>query len=139
MVRSIGADHVIDYTQEDFTQNGQRYDLIVDMVAIHSLADLRQALNPGGKCVVVGFSTLAKMIKVTLLGPWISRKGDKELGMLMPEENETDLAYMKEYIELGKVVSVIDRSYTLEQVPEAIGYLEKGHARGKVVITNGSS
>jgi NADPH:quinone reductase-like Zn-dependent oxidoreductase len=135
MVHSIGADHVIDYTEEDFTQNGQRYYLIVDMVANHSLADLRQTLKPGGRCVVVGFSTLAKMLKITLLGPWISRMGDKELGMLMPEENETDLVYMKEKIEAGEVSPVIDRSYTLEQVPEAIEYLEMGHARGKVVIT----
>ena len=135
MVSSMGADHVIDYTMQDFTKNGQRYDLIVDMVAIHSLANLCQALKPGGKCVVVGFSTLAKMIKVTLLGPWISRMGNKELGMLMPEEDEADLIYMKELLEAGKVVPVIDRVYTLEQVPEAIGYLEKGHARGKVVIT----
>jgi NADPH:quinone reductase-like Zn-dependent oxidoreductase len=105
------------------------------MVAIHSLADLRRVLNPNGRCVVVGFSTLAKMIKVTLLGPWLSRTGDKEVGMLMPEENEMDLVYMKELIEAGEVSPIIDRSYSLEQVPEAIGYLEKGHAQGKVVIT----
>jgi NADPH:quinone reductase-like Zn-dependent oxidoreductase len=135
MVRSIGADQVIDYTQEDFTQNGQRYDLIVDMVAIHSLSDLRRSLKPGGKCVVVGFSSLVRMIKVTLLGPWISRMGDSEIGMLMPEENETDLTNMKAQVEAGEVVPIIDRSYNLEQVPEAIEYLEKGHARGKVVIT----
>jgi len=135
MVRSIGADQVIDYTQEDFTKNGLRYDLIVDMVATHSLSDLRQALKPGGKCVVVGFSTLGKMIKVSLLGPWLTRFSDKEVGMLLPVEDETDLLYMKDLLDAGKVVPVIERSYTLEQVPEAIKYLEKGHARGKVVIT----
>jgi NADPH:quinone reductase-like Zn-dependent oxidoreductase len=135
LVRSIGADHVIDYTQEDFTKNGQHYDLIVDMAANHSLSALKRALNPNGICVVVGFSTLAHMIKVTLLGPWISRLGNQKMGMLMPNEDGTDLATMKELLETGKVVPVIDRYYTLSEIPEAIRYLEAGHARGKVVIT----
>jgi NADPH:quinone reductase-like Zn-dependent oxidoreductase len=135
MVRSIGADRVIDYTQEDFTQNGQSYDLIIDIAANHSLADLKRILNPQGICVVVGFSTLVHMLGVTLLGPWISRRGSKKLGMLMPKEDETDLKVMKEILETGKVVSVIDRQYTFTEIPEAIRYLEEGHARGKIVIT----
>ncbi len=134
MVRSIGADHVIDYTQEDFTQNGQRYDLIVDIVANHSLSDLKRALSPKGICVVVGFSTLGHMLQVRLLGPWISRNGNKKLGMLMPKEDSQDLAMLKELLETG-IVPVIDRRYPLAEIPEAIRYLEKGHARGKVVIT----
>jgi NADPH:quinone reductase-like Zn-dependent oxidoreductase len=135
MVRSIGADQVIDYTKEDFTQSGQRYDLIIDIVANHSLSDLKRALNPKGICVVVGFSTLVHMLKVRVLGPWMSRNGTKKLGMLMPKEDETDLVVMKELLETGQVIPVIDRRYAFSEVPEAIRYLEGGHARGKVVIT----
>jgi len=135
MVRSIGADHVIDYTQEDFTQNEQQYDLIVDIAANHSLSDLKRVLTSQGICVVVGFSTLVHMLKVTLLGPWISKTGSQKIGMLMPEENKQDLTDMKELLESGKITPVVDRRYTLSEVPEAIRYLEAGHARGKVVIT----
>lgn len=135
IVRSIGADRVIDYTQEDFTQNGQCYDLIIDIAANHSLADLKRVLSDQGICVVVGFSTLVHMLGVTLLGPWMSRNGSKKLGMLMPKEDETDLNVMKEILETGKVVSVIDRQYAFTEIPEAIRYLEEGHARGKIVIT----
>ncbi|MFC1878770.1 NAD(P)-dependent alcohol dehydrogenase [Chloroflexota bacterium] len=135
MARSIGADHVIDYTQEDFTQNSRCYDLIVDIAANHSLKDLESVLNPKGICVVVGFSTLVHMLRVRILGPRISKAGGKKLGMLIPEEDKTDLVVMKEILESGKVAPVIDRRYTLDEVPEAIRYLEKGHARGKVVIT----
>jgi len=135
MVRSIGADHVIDYTQEDFTQNEQQYDLIVDIAANHSLSDLKRVLTSQGICVVVGFSTLVHMLKVTLLGPWISKTGSQKIGMLMPEENKQDLTDMKELLESGKITPVIDRRYTLSEGPEAIRYLEAGHARGKVVIT----
>lgn len=135
LVRSIGADHVIDYTQEDFTNNGHQYDLIVDMVANHSLSDLKRTLTPNGNCVVVGFSTLVHMVGVSLLGPWISMTGSKKMGMLMPKEDKTDLVFMKELLEAGKVVPVIDRCYTFSEVSEAIRYLEKGRARGKVVIT----
>ncbi len=135
MVRSIGADHVIDYTQEDFTQNGQQYDLIVDIVANHSLSDLQHCLSSEGICVVVGFSTLVHMFKVRFLGPRMSKNGTKKIGMLMPVENENDFGVMTELLEAGKVVPVIDRRYTFGEAPEAIRYLEKGHARGKVVIT----
>lgn len=135
MVSSIGADNVIDYTREDFTQNGQCYDLIIDMVANHSLSDLKKSLSLNGICVVVGFSTLVHMFKVRLLGPWMSRNGNQKMGMLMPKEDETDLVFMKEMLEAGKVVPVIDRCYPLSEAPEAIRYLEGGHARGKVVIT----
>jgi len=135
MVSSIGADNVIDYTQENFTQNGQRYDLIVDIVANHSLSDLKISLSPNGICVVVGFSTMVHMFKVRLLGPWMSRNGNQRMGMLMPKEDENDLVFMKEMLEAGKVVPVIDRCYPLSETPEAIRYLEEGPARGKVVIT----
>jgi NADPH:quinone reductase-like Zn-dependent oxidoreductase len=135
MVRSLGADQVIDYTEADFTQNGRCYDLIVDLVANRSLSDLKRALSPEGICVVVGFSTLARMLQVRLLGPWISMTGSKKIGMLMPNENRTDLVVMKELLEAGKVAPVIDRRYSFSEIPEAIRYLEEGHVRGKVVIT----
>ena len=135
LVRSIGVDQVIDYTQEDFAQNGQRYDLIIDIVANHSISDLMRALSTNGICVVVGFSTVAHMLGVRFLGPWISRFGSQKMRMLMPKEDETDLAFMKDMLEAGNVVPVIDRQYSFSEIPEAIRYLEKGHARGKVVIT----
>jgi NADPH:quinone reductase-like Zn-dependent oxidoreductase len=135
MVRSIGADQVIDYTQEDFTQNGEQYDLIVDAVANHSFAELKRALNPNGICVVVGFSTMGHMIMVRLLGPLVSKTGSKKLGMLMPDENKDDLGLLKELLEAGAVVPVTDRCYSFSEIPEAIRYLEGGHARGKVVIS----
>ena len=135
LVRSIGADRVIDYTQEDFTQNGQRYDLIIDIVANYPLSILKESLKPNGICVVVGFSNLLHMIKVNIQGPRISKNGSQKLGMLNPNEDESDLEVMKSLLESGKVIPVIDRRYPLSETPEAIRYLEKGHARGKVVIT----
>ncbi len=134
LVRSIGSDQVIDYTQEDFTQNGQQYDVIIDMVANYSLSVLKRSLKPNGICVVVGFSSLLHMIKVNIQGPRISKSGSQTLGMLNPKEDESDLAVLKELLESGNVVPVIDRQYSLSEVPEAIRYLEEGHARAKVVI-----
>jgi NADPH:quinone reductase-like Zn-dependent oxidoreductase len=135
LIRSIGADQVIDYTQEDFTQNGQRYDVIIDIAANRPLSELKRALNPEGICVVVGFSSLLHMFQVRIQGSLISKTGSHKMGMLMPEEDKTDLAYMKELLESGKVVPVIDRRYPFAKTPDAIRYLEEGHARGKVVIT----
>jgi NADPH:quinone reductase-like Zn-dependent oxidoreductase len=136
MVRSIGADHVIDYTQEDFTRNGQRYDLIFDTVANRSVLDYKRALNHGGICSIVGFSTMFHMLKEMLLGSLVSRFGSRKIGgMGVAKPNQKDLVIIKELLESGKVKSVIDRRYPLSEVPEAIRYLEAGHARGKVVIT----
>jgi NADPH:quinone reductase-like Zn-dependent oxidoreductase len=135
LVCSIGADHVIDYTQEDFTNNGKQYALVVDIAANHSISALKRSLTPTGICVVVGFSTVLHMLGVTYLGPLLSRFGDQEMGMLIPEEDESDLVFVKELLEAGKVVPVIDRQYAFNEIPEAIRYLEGGHARGKVVIT----
>ena len=134
MVRSIGADHVIDYTQEDFTKSGQRYDLILDIAAKGSVSDYQHALSPKGIYVLCGF-TLAAMFGVLFLGPRISKTGDKKFVSYEAKPNNKDLVFIKELIEAGKVVPVIDRRYTLSEVPEAIRYYEKGHARGKVVIT----
>ena len=137
MVRSIGADRVIDYTQEDFTKNGPTYDLIYCAVGNRSAADYKRALNPNGICVVAGFTTMSHMLfQVLFLGAWVSMTGSKKLGpMGTVNVNKADLNFMGELLEDGKVVPVIDRHYTLGEVAEAIRYLEEGHARGKVVIT----
>lgn len=136
MVRSIGADHVIDYTQEDFTKNGQRYDLIYDAVGNRSVSDYRRALNPGGTCVIAGFSTLPRLFEHVVLGPLSSKVGKKKVGLMgIAKINQKDLVFLKELLEARKVVPVIDRRYPLSETAEAIRYLEEGHARGKVVIT----
>jgi len=136
MVRSIGADQVIDYTQEDFTQNGQRYDLIVDAVGNRSVSDYKRALSPKGICVIIGYSSPVLLFQHMFLGPCISMTGSKKIGLMgEAKPNKKDLVFMKELLEGGKVVPVIDRRYPLSEVAEALRYLEEGHARGKVVIT----
>jgi NADPH:quinone reductase-like Zn-dependent oxidoreductase len=134
MARSIGADQVIDYTQEDFTKSGQRYDLILAVNGYHPISDYKRALSPKGNYVMAGGS-MAQMFQAMLLGPWISMTGSKKMGALMAKANKKDLVFVKELLEAGKVVPVIDRRYPLSEVAEAIRYLEEGHARGKVVIT----
>jgi 2-desacetyl-2-hydroxyethyl bacteriochlorophyllide A dehydrogenase len=134
MVRSIGADQVIDYTQEDFTQNGQRYDLILDAAAYRSIWDYKRALSSKGIYVLIGGST-TRVFQVMFQGPLISMTGSKKMGTMMSKPNKKDLVFMKELLEAGKVVPVIDRRYTLSEVAEAIRYLEEGHTQGKVVIT----
>jgi NADPH:quinone reductase-like Zn-dependent oxidoreductase len=122
-VRSLGADHVIDYTQEDFTQKELLYDLILDSVANRSISDYTGALSPEGRYVAVAFNVRA------LIG------GGKRVSQMSHEPNVEDLAYMKELIEDGKVVPVIDRSYPLSEVAEAFRHFEEDHPSGKVVIT----
>jgi len=138
MVRSIGADQVVDYTQEHFTECGQRYDLILDMIGTHSFSDLRGALTPKGTLVLVGgpdkghwLGPLTGLLKAVVL----SRFGSQKLLPFLAHPSKDDLMVMRELLESGKVVPVIDRSYPLSDVPAAIRYLEEGHARGKVVIT----
>jgi NADPH:quinone reductase-like Zn-dependent oxidoreductase len=132
LVRSIGADHVIDYTQEDFTKSEQRYDLILDIVANRSISDYMRALSPNGNYVAVAFNPVT-----IFLGSLISMTGSKKMVSLTTTEKTKvkDLVYMKELIEAGKVVPVIDRSYPLSEVAEAIRYYGERHTRGKVVIT----
>ncbi len=132
IMRSIGADHVIDYTKEDFTKNGQCYDLILDFAAYHSIFDYKRALNPKGIYAMVGGS-MARMFQLVFLGPLISMTG-KKMGVLLHKANK-DLVFMKELFEAGKVVPVIDRRYPLGEVAEALRYFGEGQARGKVVIT----
>jgi NADPH:quinone reductase-like Zn-dependent oxidoreductase len=133
MVRSIGADHVIDYTREDFTRNGERYDLILAANGYRSISDYKRALSSTGVYAMSGGDT-AQMVEAMLLGPWMSRNGQK-MGNLLAKPNNADLAFMRELLEAGNVVPVIDRCYPLSEVADAIRYLEAGHAQGKVVIT----
>ncbi len=134
MVRSIGADQVIDYTQEDFTKNEQRYDLILAANGYHPISAYKRALSPKGMYVMTGGAN-AQMFQAMLLGPWISMTGRKKMGNLLKKSNQKDLALMKELLEASKVVPVIDRRYPLCEVAEALRYIEAGHAQGKVVIT----
>ncbi len=135
MLRSIGADHVIDYTQEDFTKNGQHYDLILDVVVHRSIFDYKRALSPKGICVMVGGSPTRIFLNI-FLERLTSMTGSKKTGLVPWKPNKKeDLDFIKELFEAGKVVPVIDRRYPLSEVPEAFRYLEEGHAQGKVVIT----
>jgi NADPH:quinone reductase-like Zn-dependent oxidoreductase len=136
MVRLLGADHIIDYTKEDFTRNEGQYDLIFDAVGNHSISDLRRSLSPNGICVIAGFTALSLLFESMLLGPLASMRGSKKIGrMETVHTNKEDLIFLKNLLEAGKIAPVIDRSYPLSEVPEAIRYLEEEHARGKIVIT----
>lgn len=136
LVRSIGADHVIDYTREDFTQNGQSYDLIYCAVGNRSISDYQRALKPQGVCVIAGFTNLRLMFEHMILGPRRSKADGQRVGMMgTMKPNKDDLTFLKELLEAGKVKPVIDRCYPLSATAEALRYLETGHARGKVVIT----
>lgn len=139
MVRSVGADHVIDYTREDPIRNRQGYDLILDVVARRSMLEWRRALSPGGLYVMLGAST-ALLLQGAFLGPLISMMGSKKMAVMWwwkPFKQE-DVAFLKGLIETGSVAPVIDRRFALSDVPAALRYLEAGHARGKVVIAIGS-
>lgn len=137
MVRSIGADHVFDYKKEDYTQSGNQYDLIVDMVSNHSLSKNRKALGPEANLVMVGgpsgnwLKPLMGPLKAFLLSPFV----DQEIGMMLAEFNQEDLTMLGDLMQAGRVTPVIDRRYSLDEVPEAIRYSEEGHARGKIIIS----
>jgi NADPH:quinone reductase-like Zn-dependent oxidoreductase len=138
LVRSIGADHVIDYTREDVTKGSQRYDLILDTVGTHSVLEYKRILKPNGIYVMIGSTTpgnwfgwLEIPIQSWLLSPFMSQK----FGMILAELRQDDLATLGTLMQSGKVTPVIDRSYKLSEAAEALRYLEKGHARGKVVVT----
>ena len=133
-MRSLGADHVIDYTREDFTKNGKQYDLILDLIAHRSVFAYARALRPNGSYFAVGGS-VATFFQILLLGPWIRRTSSKNLQVLAVQRNRKDLAFITELCEAGKVVPVIDRRYPLSEVPEALRYLGEGRAKGKIVIT----
>jgi NADPH:quinone reductase-like Zn-dependent oxidoreductase len=138
LVQSLGADHVVDYTREDFTKNGQHYDLIVDTVGTHTLLEYRRVLNPNGILVMVGgvgmgdwIDFMAAPIDAIILSKFVSQKFIPMLADLNPK----DLAVLGELMQSGKMTPVIDRSYSLKELPSAMRYIEAGHARGKVVVT----
>src|SRR5712671_1669177 len=140
LVRSLGADHVIDYTKEDFAKGTEHYDVILDNVPNHSLSECRHILNPKGKYVMIGgggpndspwIGPFGRVIHALLVSPFVSQ----EMGMMMADANQKDLAILGDLMQSGKMKAVIDRTYKLSEVPAAIAYLEEGHARGKVVIT----
>jgi NADPH:quinone reductase-like Zn-dependent oxidoreductase len=140
MVQSLGADHVIDYTKEDFTKSGQHYDAILDNVPNHSLSECRRVLTPEGKYVMIGgggpndnrwIGPFGRLIQTLVMAPFVSQK----MGMMMAQLTKSDLTVLGDMMQSGKVKPVIDRTYKLSELPAAIAYLEEGHARGKVVIT----
>src|ERR1041385_2349780 len=140
LVRSLGADRVFDYTKEDFTKSDQHYDVVLDNVGNHSLSEFRRVLTPKGKYVMVGggganeqgfFGFLTRPLQAMIMSPFISQ----QMGMMRADTSQKDLTILGDMMQSGKVKPVIDRTYQLSQVPEAIRYLEEGHARGKVVIT----
>jgi NADPH:quinone reductase-like Zn-dependent oxidoreductase len=132
--QSIGADHVIDYTREDFTRSGQRYDLIFAANGYHSIFDYRRALRQGGVYVHAGGGGIL-IFQVMLLGRLLSPIGSKKVRFFIAKISKKDLAFLKDLLEAGKVVPIIDRRYPLNEVAAALRYLEEGHAQGKVVIT----
>jgi NADPH:quinone reductase-like Zn-dependent oxidoreductase len=132
--RSLGADHVLDYTRVDFTESGQRYDLILAANARHSLLAYRRTLAPNGFYVMAG-GLLTQMFEAFLLGPLLSRIGRKKMGFFLANVNQRDLSFLKELLEATKIVSVIDKRYPLSDAADALRYLAEGHAQGKVVLT----
>jgi NADPH:quinone reductase-like Zn-dependent oxidoreductase len=133
LLRALGADHVIDYTLEDFTRGGQRYDLILAVNGYRSLADYRRALTPQGTYVMVGGEG-NQIFEAMVMGPLVSRRDGQTVTNLVAAPNADDLAFVKDLIEAGKVTPVIDRTYPLEKTAEAVRYVGDGHAAGKVII-----
>ena len=136
----LGADHVIDYTKEDFAKGEQRYDVVLDNVPNHSLSECRRILTPKGKDIMIGgggpnegrwIAPFGRVIHTLLLSPFISQ----QMGMMLAELNKKDLTVLADMMQAGTVKPVIDRTYPLSQIADAIRYLEQGHARGKVIIT----
>ena len=133
-MRSLGADHVIDYAREDFTRNGRGYDLILDLAAYRSAFAYRRSLMPGGRYLYVGGS-VATLLQVLTIGPVIGRAGGKKIRLLAVQLGVQHLDPIVELIRAGKITTVIDRRYTLREIPEALCYLGEGHAKGKVIVT----
>ena len=134
LMRSLGADYVIDYTKEDFTWNGQQYDLILDVIASRSIFACKRALKPNGNYFMAGGS-VATMLQSLLLGPLIRRITSRNIKLLVVQTDSKDLVVMTELIESGKVKLVIDKRYAFSETAEALRYLGEGHAKGKIIIT----
>lgn len=135
LVRSIGADHVIDYTKTDFTRDGHRYDVVLDAVGNISVSGCKRALNPGGIAIVVGFPGMSRLLRLIIGGKLKSKNANRKVVFFMAHASYTDFVNLKELAEAGKVKPVIEGVYKLGEVPKAIRHLEEGHARGKLVIT----
>jgi NADPH:quinone reductase-like Zn-dependent oxidoreductase len=137
MVRSLGADHVIDYKKDDYTEGGEQYDVIVDMVGNHSLSENRRVMSPDGRFVIVGgqkgewLGPLMAPLKAMMMNPFV----DQEMGLMIAHIDGDDLADLANLMERGELSVVIDRRYSLSEVPDAIRYSEEGHARGKIIIS----
>lgn len=133
--KSIGADHVIDYTKENFTLGKQKYDLIIDNVGNHTVSEYQRALKPSGICVITGFTSGGLMLQHAFKGSLVSMTGKQKIGLSgTAQMNQKDLSFIAELLQAGKIKSVIDRRYPLSEVPKAMHYLEEGHAGGKIVI-----
>jgi NADPH:quinone reductase-like Zn-dependent oxidoreductase len=132
-MRSLGADHVIDYTRDDFTTNGRTYELILDVAAHRTAFAYQSSLAPGGRYLYVGGS-VATLLQVLLIGPLIGRAAGKKIRLLAVRLGVQHLASLVELCQAGKIATVIDRRYRLNEVPEALRYLGEGHAKGKVVV-----
>jgi hypothetical protein len=133
-MRALGADHVIDYTQGDFTNNGKQYDLILDLIAHRSVFAYKRALRPNGRYFAVGGS-LVTFFQILLLGPWIRRATGKQIRVLVVQSTLKDMVHITELWAAGKVVPAIDRRYPLSEVPAALRYLGEGRVKGKIIIT----
>ncbi|WP_462413739.1 NAD(P)-dependent alcohol dehydrogenase [Neobacillus sp. Marseille-QA0830] len=134
ILRSIGADHIMDYTKEDFTQNVKRYDLILGVNGSNSISAYERVLKPNGKFIHVGGSE-SQLYQTLFLGPFISMTGNKKIGNLLQRANQQDLNHVKELLETGKIKPIIDKRYKLHEITEAFKYFQEGHAQGKVVIS----
>jgi NADPH:quinone reductase-like Zn-dependent oxidoreductase len=139
LVRQIGADHAIDYTQQDFTKSGEKYDVILDTIGNHSITSIRRALTPNGICIQIGFPGVAAFFGRIIYGIVSSKLSSKKVGFFIAKSNSKDLQVLKELIESEKVKPVIDRTYTMKEISDAVRYVEgpnhrPGHARGKVVV-----
>lgn len=133
-VRSIGADHVLDYAQTDFTRDGRRYDLVLDLHPTRSASAYKRALTPGGICIVLGFGGVLRLLALVVRGRF-ARRGGQRVTFLVAKPSKAELEALKDLVESGKIVPAIDRRFALSQVPEALRYVATGKARGKVVIT----
>lgn len=134
LARRLGANHVIDYTRQDFTQNGQQYDLILAVNGFHPISAYRRALTPKGIYVMIG-GTKTQAFQALLLGPLLSKRDGQQLGALTLKPNPEDMPLLKELLETGKVVPIIDKRYSFSEAPDALRYFGEGHAKGKIVIT----
>ncbi len=138
LARSLGAERVIDYSREDFTNNGQQYDLIFDAMADHPVSDYRRALTPGGRAIMAGYAEplMTNLFRIMILGRLAARSGGKEVGFMgIARINQPDLVLLAQMLESGKVKPVLDKSFTLPEAADAVRYFEAGHIRGKIIIT----